>query len=318
MVEETYANYLGRVAREGGPEGETYVREKLAAVRDFASLGVSGQTYNQVMNEKGRWDNTPGAFEETAAGKRVVANRLADIQAEQTGFNISKFRSNVGSLNENILPKHSFLVKFSPFGAGATPSRYANALNTYLKPNTQDDFVLRCESAQLPGATLLKEEVRRFGYGTIEDVPYGVQFQDMTLGFISDYKGSQVKFFYEWLNIITNFNSQGGNMMRANDYGSMPYEVAYKDEFINRQMDIFVYDRNQQQTVVYELYDVFPTAINATDVSWSDVDQLMKFYVRFSYTDYSMKTPKISAAPTRPISFNPTNAEQIGGPQNIA
>ena len=208
--------------------------------------------------------------------------------AGSTAFNISNFRSN-STLQDSILPKHSFLVTFSPFTA---TQKAARVLNKYLVGTAASDLVMRCDSAQLPGVTALKDEVSRFGYGPVEDMTYGMQFADMTLGFIVNKKGLHYKFFNDWMSLITNYASKGGgDMMNKNNAIGMPYQVGYKDDYSNLQMNITVFDRSQNQVLVYELYDVFPISINAQDVSWGDVDQLMRIYVRFAYTDFTLKTP---------------------------
>lgn len=213
-------------------------------------------------------------------------------------FNISDFRSNA-TLQDSILPKHSFLVTFSPFTATQKASRY---LNRYLTGTAAGDLVLRCDSAQLPGVTALKDEISRFGYGPVEDVAYGMQFADMTLGFIVNKEGLHYKFFNEWMSLITNYKSKGGGDMTKEVNGYKPYQVGYKDDYSNLQMNITVFDRSHNQVLVYELYDVFPIAINAMDVSWGDVDQLMRIYVRFAYTDFSLRVPQIDSK--LPSDFN--------------
>lgn len=207
-----------------------------------------------------------------------------------SAFSISNFRSNVVN-QDSILPKHSFLVTFAPFAR----SQYASTfLNKYIAGTAGTNLIMRCDSAQLPGVTALKDEVRRFGYGPVEDSVYGMQFQDMTLGFILDKDASQAKFFDEWMHLITNFTSKGGgSMMQTNNKGMMPYEVGYKDDYSNLQMNITVFDRSQRQVMIYEIYDIFPTSINAVDVSWADSDQLLRYYVRFAYTDYSVRIPNV-------------------------
>ena len=207
-----------------------------------------------------------------------------------TAFNISTFRSNA-TIQDSILPKHSFLVTFAPF---KDTQKAARVLNRYIKGTAASDLVMRCDSAQLPGVTALKDEVSRFGYGPVEDMAYGMQFADMTLGFIVNKKGLHYKFFNDWMSLITNYASKGGgDMMSANNAIGMPYQVGYKDDYSNLQMNITVFDRSQNQVLVYELYDVFPISINAQDVSWGDVDQLMRIYVRFAYTDFTLRTPQL-------------------------
>lgn len=241
----------------------------------------------QMILQNSRVDKTPPK----ATGEEKQKSK-SDVNPNEgsSAFNISNFRANAVNL-DTILPKHSFLVTFAPFSG---TQKIAPVLNPYIVGQAATTMVMRCDSAQLPGVTALKDEVSRFGYGPVEDMTYGMQFADMTLGFIVDDLGTHVKFFNAWMDFITNFASKGGgNMAQKNNLGYFPYDVSYKDDYSNLQMNITVFDRSQQQVLVYELYDVFPTSVNATDVSWGDVDQLMRLYVRFAYTDFTVRVPKL-------------------------
>jgi hypothetical protein len=238
----------------------------------------------QMILQNSRLDKTPPK----ATGEEKKPKSDVNPNEGSSAFNISNFRANA-TLQDSILPKHSFLVTFAPF---EDTQKAARVLNKYLKGTAASDLVLRCDSAQLPGVTALKDEVSRFGYGPVEDMAYGMQFADMTLGFIVNKQALHYKFFNDWMSSITNYASKGGgDMMSAKNAIGMPYQVGYKDDYSNRQMNITVFDRSQTKVMVYELYDVFPISINAQDVSWGDVDQLMRIYVRFAYTDFTLKTP---------------------------
>lgn len=240
-------------------------------------------------------DGIPGDTQSTKSISRLQEDTGGQTRLTQknegegvSSFNISNFRANAVN-KDSVLPKHSFLVTFAPFAAS---QKAAAGLNKYILGAAGGNLIMRCDSAQLPGVTTLKEEVRRFGYGPVEDSVYGVQFQDMTLSFILDQDASQAKFFDEWMKHVTNFASKGGgNMLVKNDKNMLPYEVGYKDDYSNLQMNITVFDRSHRKVIVYEIYDVFPIAINTTDVSWGDTDQLLRYYVRFAFTDYTMKVP---------------------------
>ena len=71
------------------------------------------------------------------------------------------------------------MVTFAPFRLGSE----ANAPLTEFVRYNSNKLILRCESAVLPTVQVLEEEnIRRYGYGPIEKVPYGMQFNDLTLG----------------------------------------------------------------------------------------------------------------------------------------
>jgi hypothetical protein len=271
----------------------------------------------KMILQDSRLDKTPPK----ATGEEKKPKSDVNPNEGSSAFNISNFRSNA-TLQDSILPKHSFLVTFAPF---ADTQKAARVLNKYIKGTAASDLVLRCDSAQLPGVTALKDEVSRFGYGPVEDMAYGMQFADMTLGFIVNKRALHYKFFNDWMSSITNYASKGGgDMMNKNNAIGMPYQVGYKDDYSNLQMNITVFDRSQTKVMVYELYDVFPISINAQDVSWGDVDQLMRIYVRFAYTDFTLKTPLLEGGlpsnwddpkPKNAAENQKSNAEKPSGTQ---
>ena len=208
-------------------------------------------------------------------------------------FSIQDFRAHIKTAG--ILPKHSFLVIFSKF----QPGKLASRLNKYI--TNAEQLTLRCESVNLPVPTLYSEEVRRFGAGPAEQAVWGVQFnQDLSMSFIVDSEATQVKFFDDWMNLIVNYDSKGGSdINKPNNLNYLPYEVGYKDDYSNLQMNIFVYDQYQIKVMAYEVYDVFPVAINTVDLDWGDTDQPLRLTVRFAFTDFVVNTPKFPSQLTQ-------------------
>jgi hypothetical protein len=210
-----------------------------------------------------------------------------------TTFNINNFRSELN--NYGSLPTHSFLVRFAPFGGNTS---LTNQLTNYTTIN-KDKLILRCDSAILPGVTLIKEEaIRRYGYGPTETVPYNVNFGDFTLQWIVDNNSEIIDFFNRWINIVVNHDSKGGADMSPaegdrNQFGTTyePYMVGYKDDYSNSKVSVFVYDRQLNTTVEYNIFDAFPISIQSVNLSWGDENQIMKYNVTFAFTDMIIKTP---------------------------
>jgi hypothetical protein len=92
-------------------------------------------------------------------------------------------------------------------------------------------------------------------------------------------------YFEEWLNRIVNRDSFGGANMNNDIDGRKPYEIAYKDTYSCPNVNVFVYDRSQNQVMTYNIYDVFPTGIQSMNMSWSEENTLMKLNITFSFTD---------------------------------
>jgi hypothetical protein len=150
---------------------------------------------------------------------------------------------------------------------------------------------MRCDNVVLPSINLLQEQnIRRYGFGPVENVPYGVNVGDFTLQFIVDKNAFVVQFFEEWLNKIVNRDSFGGaNMNNVLPGGRKPYEIAYKDTYACSSINVFVYDRSQNNVMEYNIYDAFPTGIQSMNMSWSEENELMKLNITFSFTDVRIK-----------------------------
>lgn len=201
-------------------------------------------------------------------------------------FNIAKFRGQV-TTPDDVLPTHSFLAVFAPM---------TWVPFTAIKDGVDSLLTMRCENAILPTLNLLQEQnVRRYGFGPVENVAYGVNVGDFTLQFIVDKQARVIDFFEAWMNKIVNRDSFGGaNMNNDVGNGKTPYEVAYKDTYACPSVNVFVYDRAQNTVLEYNIYDVFPTGIQSMNLSWSEENSLMKLNVTFSFTDLRIR-PKVSA-----------------------
>ena len=224
-------------------------------------------------------------FERNSEGKETNIKKASTIDSAfslgkrtKGAFNIGRFRSEVSSA-DSILPTHSFLVVFAPMPWAI--KRYPQA------GNLDSILTMRCDNVILPSINLLQEQnIRRYGFGPVENVAYGINVGDFTLQFIVDKKAHVVGFFEAWLNRIVKRDSYGGaDMNTADSTGRTPYEIAYKDTYACSSVNVFMYDRSQNNVLEYNIYDVFPTGIQSMNMSWSEENTLMKLNVTFSFTD---------------------------------
>lgn len=225
--------------------------------------------------------NNPFKNMDTTENSAFGVNRMSAGR-----FNIDAFRASVVG-TDSVLGTHSFLVVFSPMD---WVSR--NAILNDIFPT----LTMRCDNAILPTINLLQEQnIRRYGFGPVENVAYGVNVGDFTLQFIVDKEAAIIDFFEAWMNRIVNRDSFGGaNMNNVIGDSKRPYEVAYKDTYACPTVNVFVYDRSQNTVVEYNIYDVFPTGIQSMNLSWSEENSLMKLNVTFSFTDLRIR-PKVSS-----------------------
>ena len=216
-------------------------------------------------------------------GQNTTEDRTFSNNRYSAGrFDINSFRSKVVGY-DGVLSTHSFLVVFSPMDW--VPLK---AIRNEIFP----DLTMRCDNAILPTINLLQEQnVRRYGFGPVENVAYGVNVGDFTLQFIVDKQASIIDFFESWMNLIVNRDSFGGaNMNNVVGDNKRPYEVAYKDTYACPSVNVFVYDRAQNTVLEYNIYDVFPTGIQSMNLSWSEENSLMKLNVTFSFTDVRIRS----------------------------
>lgn len=206
-------------------------------------------------------------------------------------FDINSFRSEM--LLNDVLPSHSYLVTFAPFRQNFSE----NVPLTSFVSEKRNTLMLRCENIVLPSPSLLEEEnVRRYGYGPVEKIPYGVQFGDVTMTWVVDKNSEIIDFFHQWMNTIVMHDSKnasiGPGVTRNGLSKYRPFEVGYKDGYTNPIVRVYVYNRQQETVTEYEMYDVFPMNIQAMNLSWADENQVQKLTVTFAYTNMSMGAPQ--------------------------
>ena len=241
---------------------------------------LRGEGVNTNLEEYER----DSAGSNTGVAKATTSNQAFSVNRRQgQSFNIGRFRAEVSGA-DSVLPTHSFLVVFAPMPWAI--QKFPTAAG-----NLDSILTMRCDNVVLPSINLLQEQnIRRYGFGPVENVPYGVNVGDFTLQFIVDKNAFVVQFFEEWLNKIVNRDSFGGaNMNNVLPGGRKPYEIAYKDTYACSSINVFVYDRSQNNVMEYNIYDAFPTGIQSMNMSWSEENTLMKLNITFSFTDLRIK-----------------------------
>ena len=241
-------------------------------------LKGEGVNTNLELYERDAKGSNTGVLKASTSNEAFSNNRR-----QGQSFNIGRFRAEVSGA-DSVLPTHSFLVVFSPM-PWAIQKFPADA------GNLDSILTMRCDNVVLPSINLLQEQnIRRYGFGPVENVAYGVNVGDFTLQFIVDKNAFVVQFFEEWLNKIVNRDSFGGaNMNNVLAGGRRPYEIAYKDTYACSSINVFVYDRSQNNVMEYNIYDAFPTGIQSMNMSWSEENTLMKLNITFSFTDFRIK-----------------------------
>lgn len=228
----------------------------------------------------------------------IESNPIIVTAPTNRKFNLDSFKSEIK--RNSILSTNAYLITFAPF------NEKSPHLTKHIR-NNSDSIVLRCDSAVLPGVFLLTESnIRRYGYGPVETVPYNVQFGRLSLTWIVDKNANIVNFFNDWMSTIVNFDSKGGSDMSSisENTQSNPYEVGYKDSYTNSVMNIFVYDQQNSTVIQYSIYDAYPLDVQDVPLSWSETNQMLKYSVDFAYTDIKISTPKSINESNVPINIS--------------
>lgn len=192
-----------------------------------------------------------------------------------TGFNISDFTSDIRT--RGVVRTNSFLAYIVP------PRGLRNKYGDTKK------FIIRCDSASIPSASLINHELYRYGYGVQESAPYSLQFEPINLSFIMDSQAEIYTFFYRWMNTIINYNTGSRGINSVNAPGHYAYEVGYKSDYAT-QVRVAVYNEKAQNIIQITLNDAFPTSISEIQMNWADDNQIVKINVPMYYRDFSIET----------------------------
>lgn len=147
--------------------------------------------------------------------------------------------------------------------------------------NTKEKLSLYAEGAQLPGLFLQTADLRRFGIGPNEKVPYAVQTNATTINFIGDGRGEIYKFFYRWLHGIVR-GDYGVSSSKTSPNGLTAYEVEFKADY-KCTITITTFTEDGQPVLQYELADAFPVNIPDVALNWNDNSTMMTFGVQFEF-----------------------------------
>jgi len=185
----------------------------------------------------------------------------------QTGFNINEFKSRV--LNQGVLKTNLYLVNFQQ------SRQFQNGLMFFT------------EAVNIPAIDLFTQQIRRYGYGPVENVPFRPVFTPMSMTFIVE--ASQQNILATVLNSVSSISSfmNYNNMSTVDSNGSLPYEVDYKSNY-EFNLDVYVYNEQQDDILTYTFRNCYAKQVGGISLGWGNNDQYMKADVVFEYTDYSI------------------------------
>ncbi len=132
-------------------------------------------------------------------------------------------------------------------------------------------LALQCESAELPGKSLITADVKV--YGPTYKVPYQTQYNETTLNFICTNEFYERKLFEKWLDSIM-----------PSDTNNLRFPKGQSSRYLTN-IKIIQYDEFIRQIFAVELMDAFPIGIASQPLAWSE-DGFHRLGVQFAYQKY--------------------------------
>lgn len=177
----------------------------------------------------------------------------------------------------------------------------------------------------IPGATIETASVRRYGFGTATKYPVTATIPDITITFIVDGQGLIQKYFYNWINNITNFTTRV-NGTALGEWGANMFEVGYKKDssggdlnvvdgrlYINSENNSAIGNIDSAPAVIaYSVKGMYPVAMSDINMSWNASNGLATLTVKFACDSYSID----ESANLQARQFD-TTLPSLGGMQQV-
>ena len=141
----------------------------------------------------------------------------------------------------------------------------------FTDPNITRYLSLQCENAELPGVSLLTQDVKI--YGPTFKVPYQKQYNDLTLNFIATNDFYERKLFDKWIECIM-----------PNDTNNLRFPKGENSSYMT-DITIIQFDEFIKQIYAIKIIDAFPISVAPMALSWSD-DSFHRVSVQFAYHRY--------------------------------
>lgn len=211
-----------------------------------------------------------------------------DIDYENYG--LDKFISLIRNGELTVSNKFSVIIH--------TPQnmRYNTLDTSLLSHKVKQEMILLCDTASVPGLSLMTNEVAVFGES--RQMPTQRLYSTMSLSFYVDAEMVVRKYFDEWMESII-------NPVTRTSY--------YYDEYI-ANIEIYVHDKNFNVLYKVVLFECYPKALQNIDLDYSN-NGLMKMLVDIQYKYY--KVEKVLEEELIFQNFLATNVTQYNNSTNL-
>ena len=139
-----------------------------------------------------------------------------------------------------------------------------------------------CKTVSVPGLTIGTTPIKTLGFGKTEQRPIDFSYGDLSAVFMVDSNFGVKKFFHRWIQEVVNYSTSDGNL-RQDPQGKLPYEFAYKQDYVAR-VEVLVYSGNDASKVYLYTYDnVYPVTVGNVELSWENQAEIMVLPVGFTF-----------------------------------
>ncbi len=174
--------------------------------------------------------------------------------------------------------------------------------------NSDDDYMLSCMEASLPGTSLATVEITNDYSGITERHVHRRQYDTTSsFTFLVDRNYKQIELFEQWIGYIVNEQN-----IEAENYF---YRVNFPKQY---QTTIYInkFERDYAQpSLIYSFLNAYPISINTMPVSY-DGAQTLKCTVNFNFSRYITNSTAFKKAPY-PVTGASDSSEWIAGSGRI-
>jgi hypothetical protein len=193
---------------------------------------------------------------------------------EENPFSISAFKTAIGKpVRPNL---------FRARLAGWEDNEVLSGTLAQYNVSDIDDFVFRCEKAELPGRSIATSDDTGGG-GPALKLPYDVTYNDMQISIICSADMKERVFFESWIDSII---GPAGEADGASIGGLVSY---FQDYARGITLTIEQMDEAGKILMSYQLNDVYPTVISPMNATWEEVNSYQRFGVTLFYRYYKFK-----------------------------
>lgn len=183
---------------------------------------------------------------------------------------ISQFVEN-GVLDKLLNLPNTIYSSVNDAISGAIGRKPDDPQSTSSNPSMSRYLALQCETAELPGKSLMTADAKV--YGPSYKIPYRSQYNDINLGFICTNEFYERKLFDRWIEAIM-----------PTDTNNLRFPKGENSRYMTN-IKIIQYDEFIKQIYAVELIDAFPIGIAAQPLNWAE-DNFHRLSVQFTYTKY--------------------------------